>query len=249
MGLVYKVKAMLVKNMNDAKLWCIQTQALTSSWSDGSRGPICFCIPEGALPAKAIREWNKQHIGLSYIVCSGTSSHFMQSDTLLEIFDQCYSAGIALQRAKSLACHFSLLQRTQEKYCTFRSKLNRFLKGDVQSALHSAYIFWHDTNIAPCPRSTLLWEQYSRVLASSNSPNRSFPKTFPKTLLWGWVSPLKIAERSFAMRGRAASRDHGVKSQGGAVLSETEKTNSSASLYLICPKIDFHMATRVCFFT
>ncbi|CAL1164996.1 unnamed protein product [Cladocopium goreaui] len=74
--------------------------ALTSSWADGSRGPICFCLPEGAIPAASMREWNAKHVGASYIISTETSSHFMHSNSLLEIYDQCYSVAFHLQRKK-----------------------------------------------------------------------------------------------------------------------------------------------------
>lgn len=63
---------------------------------------MCFCMPEGSIPAPEIRAWNSKHVGLAYIVSSGTQSHFMQSNTLLEVFDQCYSAAVKLQRNKFL---------------------------------------------------------------------------------------------------------------------------------------------------
>ena len=78
-------------------------QALTSSWADGSRGPICFCLPEGAIPAASMREWNAKHVGASYIISTETSSHFMHSNSLLEIYDQCYSVAFHLQRKKILS--------------------------------------------------------------------------------------------------------------------------------------------------
>ena len=76
--------------------------ALTSSWSDGSAGPICFCIPEGRLNASEIADFNKANVGRSYIVASGTKSHFMSADSLLQIFEQVYSPALRLQRQKIL---------------------------------------------------------------------------------------------------------------------------------------------------
>ena len=74
--------------------------ALTSSWSDGTGGPICFSIPEGRMTHAQMTEWNKTHIGRSYVLSSGTKSHFMSADTLLQVFEQVYSPALQMQREK-----------------------------------------------------------------------------------------------------------------------------------------------------
>ena len=58
------------------------------------------------MAAQAIRTWNAAHVGVGYIVSSGTSSHFMSAESLLEVMDQCYSAAIKLQREKRLGCNY-----------------------------------------------------------------------------------------------------------------------------------------------
>ena len=74
--------------------------ALTSSWSDGSPGPICFCLPEGRLTAEEMKQWNDAHVGESYVMSSGSKTHFMTADCLLQVYDQVYSPALAKQRAK-----------------------------------------------------------------------------------------------------------------------------------------------------
>lgn len=50
---------------------------ITSSWSDGSSGPLGFCLPTSLLPHKVVETFNKNHKGISYAFPSGTKSHFM----------------------------------------------------------------------------------------------------------------------------------------------------------------------------
>ncbi|CAK9116427.1 unnamed protein product [Durusdinium trenchii] len=45
-------------------------QVLTSSWSDGSKGPLAFCIPEGAMTAQEIQKWNQEHEVRHFIINS-----------------------------------------------------------------------------------------------------------------------------------------------------------------------------------
>lgn len=75
-------------------------EVLTSSWSDGSRGPLAFCVPEGAMPVNSVKEWNNNHIGESMIVTSQSSTHFMNSDTMLQILEQLVSPALEKQRAR-----------------------------------------------------------------------------------------------------------------------------------------------------
>ena len=78
------------------------SQVLTSSWSDGTAGPLAFTVPEGKLSAEAIKQFNEKHAGRAMVLTSGTSSHFMTGDTLVQVYEQLYSPALALQRAKTL---------------------------------------------------------------------------------------------------------------------------------------------------
>ncbi|CAK9114704.1 Uncharacterized protein (Fragment), partial [Durusdinium trenchii] len=73
---------------------------LTSSWSDGTPGPIAFCCPDGALSVSEIQEFNASHVASAMVVPSGTNSHFMTSDTLLQVWEQLYSPALAKQRSR-----------------------------------------------------------------------------------------------------------------------------------------------------
>ncbi|CAK9022189.1 unnamed protein product [Durusdinium trenchii] len=50
--------------------------AMTSTWSDGSRGPICFSCPEGSIDATTIRKFNDEHVGTAMILMQGRSLEF-----------------------------------------------------------------------------------------------------------------------------------------------------------------------------
>ena len=76
---------------------------LTTSWSDGSRGPLAFCVPDGKVSPEAQAAWNVAHKGKSYILTSGSGTHFMTADTLLQLYDQLFSPAVELQRAKLTA--------------------------------------------------------------------------------------------------------------------------------------------------
>lgn len=89
-------------------LW---SQVLTSSWSDGSAGPVAFCVPEGAVKGDEILAFNRAHAGKYMLLTSGGKSHFMTADTLLQVFEQLYSPALALQRAKYLDCVVSCYVR------------------------------------------------------------------------------------------------------------------------------------------
>lgn len=54
------------------------------------------------MDAEAIREWNNAHVGTSLIVTSGSKTHFMTADTLLQVYEQLLSPALARQRAKHL---------------------------------------------------------------------------------------------------------------------------------------------------
>lgn len=82
---------------------CWSAEVLTSSWSDGTPGPIAFCCPDGALSVSEIQEFNASHVASAMVVPSGTNSHFMTSDTLLQVWEQLYSPALAKQRSRSLS--------------------------------------------------------------------------------------------------------------------------------------------------
>ena len=94
-------------------------QALTSSWSDGSRGPIGFCLPEGSVPIDFVKSWNQSHIGESMVVLSQSSTHFMNSDTMIQILEQLVSPALEKQRARYLGSnlvHFSNLLNCERNH-------------------------------------------------------------------------------------------------------------------------------------
>ncbi len=64
---------------------------LTSTWDDGTRGPLAFCFRDGWMPSKVIKEINAENVGEVYCMHSQTDSHFMTAQTTLEVFHQLYT--------------------------------------------------------------------------------------------------------------------------------------------------------------
>lgn len=80
-------------------------QVLTSSWSDGSHGPLAFCCPEGYISPKDMAAFNEEFRGQYLLLSSESRTHFMTSQTLLQVFEQLYSPALAAQRKKFLALY------------------------------------------------------------------------------------------------------------------------------------------------
>ncbi|CAK9011053.1 Uncharacterized protein (Fragment) [Durusdinium trenchii] len=74
--------------------------AITSTWSDGSRGPIAFCIPEGRMKVEEICAFNSRYEGRAFVLTSGTGTHFTSAETMLTVFEQLYSVALQNQRHK-----------------------------------------------------------------------------------------------------------------------------------------------------
>ena len=74
--------------------------AVTSSFSDGSRGPIAFCVPEGRVTADEMKAFNLANVGEAFLFTSGSTSHFMTADTLHQVFEQLFSPAIERQRER-----------------------------------------------------------------------------------------------------------------------------------------------------
>lgn len=77
-------------------------KVLTTSWSTGEPGPICYCIPEGSIPPADIQKYNMENKGKSFCFSSTTNTHFMNGETLLMVQEQCFSEAFAVQRCKQL---------------------------------------------------------------------------------------------------------------------------------------------------
>lgn len=96
--------------------------AITSTWSDGSRGPIAFCIPEGRMKVEEICAFNSRYEGRAFVLTSGTGTHFTSAETMLTVFEQLYSVALQNQRHKHLdigfeSCH--LIQNIETDRCVF----------------------------------------------------------------------------------------------------------------------------------
>ena len=73
------------------------SEVMTSIWSDGTRGPLAFCIPESRMSQESMVAFNDRHVGRALVVSSGSSTHFTTADVVLHIFEQLYSPALSLQ--------------------------------------------------------------------------------------------------------------------------------------------------------
>ena len=80
--------------------WRGALTSVTSTWSDGTRGPLGFCVKEGFLPQKYIEKVNQspQNIGRVYICVIQTDSHMMTSETTLELWRNLYGPAMVQRR-------------------------------------------------------------------------------------------------------------------------------------------------------
>ena len=79
--------------------WRKSMTVITSTWGNGTRGPLAFCCPDGMISREFRESFNAANQGTFYIMCSGTPSHFTNSETNFELFEKLYTPAYKLQRA------------------------------------------------------------------------------------------------------------------------------------------------------
>ena len=70
----------------------------TSTWANGTSGPVFACVPDGKLPEDTKRTYNAKYPGEFYVTTSGSSSHFMTADTTIEMLSELYGPAFEAQR-------------------------------------------------------------------------------------------------------------------------------------------------------
>lgn len=75
---------------------------VTSTWADGTPGPVGISIKPGFLGQRDISAFNKLHIGKYYIMESTCESatHFMNADTTVELIEKLIGPATMIQRRK-----------------------------------------------------------------------------------------------------------------------------------------------------
>lgn len=86
-----------VDNINGSRL---ALTAVTSSWSDGSPGPLGLCYPGNMFNASFVAEFNQKHRGECLLFASERKTHFLNGETWLILLQQLYVDAFAVQRAK-----------------------------------------------------------------------------------------------------------------------------------------------------
>ena len=61
----------------------VSITAVTSSWSDGTAGPLGLCIPRGMMSDAEIQSFNSNHRGRCFIFSSERRTHYMNGETFL----------------------------------------------------------------------------------------------------------------------------------------------------------------------
>ena len=51
---------------------------------------------------EAMSKWNLEHKGSSWVMASGSKTHFMNGSTFLQVLEQCYSEAFKIQRQRLL---------------------------------------------------------------------------------------------------------------------------------------------------
>ena len=82
---------------------CVQQSRMahtcvTSTWADGTPGPLVFFFSEGSFSAKAIAAINKKFRGKAWASTTGRVTHFMCAATTDQMYEECYGIALALQR-------------------------------------------------------------------------------------------------------------------------------------------------------
>ena len=72
---------------------------VTSVWGSGECGPLCLVVPDGFISGDKQAELQKRFGPDIYIVCTGRSSHFMTSDTIVTYLDTVLADAFERRRA------------------------------------------------------------------------------------------------------------------------------------------------------
>ena len=78
---------------------------VTSTWADGSKGPLVHVFPEGAITQKVRDKYNNRYAGRHYIMCSGGPSHFMTANSTIIMYNEAFKPAVRVQRAKYGLAH------------------------------------------------------------------------------------------------------------------------------------------------
>ena len=72
--------------------------AVTSTWSDGTRGPLALCYAPCSLKQADVDSFNREFSGECFLFSSETKSHFMTGQTLLTLMHGILTDAFQLKR-------------------------------------------------------------------------------------------------------------------------------------------------------
>ena len=72
--------------------------AVTSTWSDGTGGPLGLCYPTGVYKQEDVDSFNREFRGSCFLFESETKSHFMTGNTFQTLMHGLLTPAFALKR-------------------------------------------------------------------------------------------------------------------------------------------------------
>ena len=76
-----------------------------STWGDGTPGPVAFSVPYQGMPGQLMTDLNARFKGKALFLMSGTDSHMMNAETVLQLYQELYSDGFKSQRLRHGLTH------------------------------------------------------------------------------------------------------------------------------------------------
>lgn len=190
---------------------------LTSTWSDGSCGPLGLCIPESCgMQQEAIERFNLDHQGIAYIFSSGSHTHFMNGESFVDLLHGLLGHAFHLQRKRyGLSTHDKGLiladawagfhgkgteasrEAWSQQHAVFMPELQaggfsaNAQPVDQVHHLLRARLDYVDSDIVGCEADLSKRERYERMPIKANGqPERpkAFDETLPTRTLRAWLS-------------------------------------------------------------
>lgn len=78
----------------------LSVTTVTTSWSDGSAGPLGICYPVGMFGEAQVSQFNEAHRGEALLFSSEKRSHFMSGEQYVLLLKDLLTQAFAQQRAK-----------------------------------------------------------------------------------------------------------------------------------------------------
>lgn len=78
----------------------LSVTTVTTSWSDGTAGPLGICFPLGMFGEQEVTQFNNAHRGEAFLFSSEKRSHFMSGEQFVILLKELLGQAFTQQRAK-----------------------------------------------------------------------------------------------------------------------------------------------------